>query len=181
MEEPVDIPISVVKKSCETYAKKLCGYFVGKKLPFPVVRLFASKIWSQFGLEDVLLNGHGIFLFKFNDVCGLQHVIDNGPWTIKNVPIFVQKWRPGLDLNSTKHEKIPLWVKINDIPYDTWNDEGLSYIASKTGKPLAMDSWTANMCKYATGKSAFARVLLEVPVRKIWMDVVKVRIPDPDN
>lgn len=33
----------------------------------------------NYGLEDVLLHGHGIFLFKFNDVIGLQHVIDNGP------------------------------------------------------------------------------------------------------
>ncbi|XP_024964646.1 uncharacterized protein LOC112504921, partial [Cynara cardunculus var. scolymus] len=181
VDSPIDIPVSVVKKSCETYAKTLCGYFVGRRLPFPVVRFYASKLWSQFGIEDVLLNGHGIFLFKFNSVDGLQKVIDNGPWSFKNIPIFIQKWRPGLNLNSNLHDKIPLWVRIHDIPYDAWNDEGLSYIASKIGIPLAMDSWTANMCKYAAGKSAFARVLLEVPVRNNWIDEVKVRIPDPDT
>ena len=127
-------------KNCDTCAKTLCGYFVGKSLPFPVVGFHASKLWSQHGLEDVLLNGHGIYLFKFNDVNGLQHVIDNGPWTIKNVPIFAQKWRPGQNVNSAKHDNIPLWVKIHDILYDTWNDEGLSHIASKIGKPLVMDS-----------------------------------------
>ncbi|XP_024978939.1 uncharacterized protein LOC112516149 [Cynara cardunculus var. scolymus] len=181
VNSPIDIPVSVVKKSCETYAKTLCGYFVGKRLPFPVVRFYASKLWSQYGIEDVLLNGHGIFLFKFSSTDGIQKVIDNGPWTLKNVPIFIQNWRPGLNLNSNLHDKIPLWVRIHDIPYDAWNDEGLSHIASKIGIPLAMDSWTANMCKYAAGKSAFARVLLEVPVRDSWIEEVKVRIPDPDT
>ena len=57
----------------------------------------------------------------------------------------------------------------------------VNYIASKIGKPLVMDSCTANMWKYAVGKFAFAWVLLEVPVRKNWMDVVKVRILDPDK
>ncbi|XP_024978974.1 uncharacterized protein LOC112516185 [Cynara cardunculus var. scolymus] len=115
------------------------------------------------------------------EVDRLQKVIDNGPWTFKNIPIFIQKWRPGLNLNSNLHDKIPIWVRIHDIPYDVWNDEGLSHIASKIGIPLALDSWTANMCKYAAGKSAFARVLLEVPFRNTWIDEVKVRIPDPDT
>ena len=98
--------------------------FCWSKTPVSGCPFFASKIWSQHGLEDVLLNGHGIYLFKFNNINGLQHVIDNGPWTIKNGPIFVQKWRSGLNLNSAKHDKIPLWVKIHDISYDASNDEG---------------------------------------------------------
>ncbi|KAI3770647.1 hypothetical protein L6452_01788 [Arctium lappa] len=179
------LPSILGKPSSGPVVKPMLKPFVvtlwDKKIPFPIVRFYASKLWSQHGLEDVLLNGHGIYLFKFNDTCGLQYVIDNGPWTFKNVPIFIQKWRPGLNLNSTKHDCIPLWVKIHDIPYDTWNDEGLSYIASKIGKPLAMDSWTANMCKYAAGKSAFARVLLEVPTRQNWLEKVKIRIPDPET
>ena len=37
------------------------------------------------------------------------------------------------------------------------------------------------MCTYVAGKSAFDLVLLEVPIRQNWLDVVKIRIPDPDT
>lgn len=70
-------------------------------------------------------------------------------------------------------------LKIHDIPYEASNDKGLSYIGRKIGKPLPMDSWTVNMCAYVVGKSTFAHVLVEVPTRPKWMDVVKIRIPNP--
>ncbi|KAI3723869.1 hypothetical protein L2E82_35630 [Cichorium intybus] len=95
--------------------------------------------------------------------------------------VIIQKWRPGLTLYKDKPDKLPLWIKIHDIPYEAWSDEGLSHIASKVGKPLAMDSYTADMCIYAASKSVYARVLLEVPIRYSWVDKVLVRIPDPDT
>ncbi|KAI3682220.1 hypothetical protein L2E82_50083 [Cichorium intybus] len=145
------------------------------------VRYLASKMWSIHGLQDVLLNGKGVYLFKFSDDNGLHHVITHGPWTFKGVPIGMQKWHPDLNIHKNNHDKLPLWIKIHDIPYEAWSDDGLSHIASKIEKPLAMDSYTANMCKYAAGKSVYAHVLLEIPTKSSWVDKVIIRIPDPDT
>ncbi|KAI3522320.1 hypothetical protein L1887_00004 [Cichorium endivia] len=133
---PVDIPMAAVSKICETHAKTICGYFVGKNMLHSDVRYLASKMWSQHGLVDILLNGHDVYLFKFSDDQGLQHVITHGPWTFKGFPIVIQKWRPGLSIHKNKHDKLPLWIKIHDIPYEAWSHEGLSHIASKIGMLL---------------------------------------------
>ncbi|GJZ69706.1 zinc knuckle CX2CX4HX4C containing protein [Tanacetum coccineum] len=41
--------------------------------------------------------------------------------------------------------RIPIWVKIHDVPIQVLSEDGLSIIASQIGKPIMLDSYTSSM------------------------------------
>ena len=45
-------------------------------------------------------------------------VIENGPWLINNLPIFVQRWKPGLVLSKLEMRSVPVWVKVFNVPLE---------------------------------------------------------------
>ncbi|GJV35582.1 zinc knuckle CX2CX4HX4C containing protein [Tanacetum coccineum] len=88
-----------------------------------------------------------IVLFKFKSKDGLQSVIENGSWLVDQKPLFVQTWVAGICLNKPEPTRIPLWVKIYNVPLEAWNVEGISRIASRIGTPIIMDKVTTSMCQ----------------------------------
>nr|GEU79134.1 RNA-directed DNA polymerase, eukaryota, reverse transcriptase zinc-binding domain protein [Tanacetum cinerariifolium] len=82
-----------------------------------------------------------------------------------------------------EEDKVPLWVRLCNIPMKAWTVKGISAIASRIGKPLIMDAVTASKCKQGLGLVRFARVSNEegssVKSRKQWsvhkdiLDVMK--------
>lgn len=62
---------------------------------------------------------------------------------------------------------IPIWVKFPGLAVGYWSAEALSKVASAVGRPLYMDSFTAN-----AEKISYARVLVEVDVSQPLLDSV---------
>ncbi|GKF91282.1 zinc knuckle CX2CX4HX4C containing protein, partial [Tanacetum coccineum] len=76
--------------------------------------------------------GHFVgFQMGYREIIGMNSVIENGPWMVENKPLFVRKWEPGLCMSKLDTSKVPLWVKIYDIPSEAWNVDGISRIASR--------------------------------------------------
>ena len=48
----------------------------------------------------------------------MQGVIEDGPWLVEQKPLFVQKWEPGLCLYKPEPSRIPIWVRIFNIPLE---------------------------------------------------------------
>ncbi|GKB47970.1 brefeldin A-inhibited guanine nucleotide-exchange protein 5 [Tanacetum coccineum] len=69
--------------------------------------------------------------------------------------------------------KVPLWVKIFDIPLEACNVEGISRISSRIGVLIIMDK-TTSICERPYGKASFASVLVDVDAAKGLVDVVEV-------
>ncbi|GJW73642.1 alpha/beta hydrolases superfamily protein [Tanacetum coccineum] len=53
-------------------------------------------------------------------------------------------------------------VKFHDIPITVFMEDGLSVIATKLGKPLMLDSYTAAMCTNSWGRGSYARAIVEL-------------------
>ncbi|GJT75930.1 ATPase, F1/V1/A1 complex, alpha/beta subunit [Tanacetum coccineum] len=104
----------------------------------------------------------------------MQSVIENGPWMVENKPLFVRKWEPGLCMSKLDTSKLPLWVKIYDIPLEAWNVEGISRISSRIGVPIIMDKITTLICEKPYGRASYARVLVEVDAAKGLVDSVEI-------
>ncbi|KAF7134775.1 hypothetical protein RHSIM_Rhsim08G0120800 [Rhododendron simsii] len=56
---------------------------------------------------------------------------------------------------------VPVWVKLYNVPLESWTEDGLSYIASYIGNPLSLDDFTQNHSRLT-----FARVCIEVEAAK---------------
>lgn len=62
------------------------------------------------------------------------------------VIIFLNKWTPNISVSKELHTHVPVWVKVHDIPFAGFIEDGLSAIATKIGRPMMLDSYTSTMC-----------------------------------
>ncbi|XP_021996194.1 uncharacterized protein LOC110893391 [Helianthus annuus] len=177
----VAIPIESVKKVQERFTNVLFGYFLGKRLAFPVVEYFVTKRWEKYGLQKCMMNGKGFFFFKFNSKEGMEQVMQDGPWLIRNIPIFLKYWSTNTELKKEELQKIPVWIKLYDVPLAAYTEDGLSLIASKVGVPKLLDNETARMCSDSWGRSSFARAIVEVDAVKDLKESVSVAIPNMED
>ncbi|CAH1437448.1 unnamed protein product [Lactuca virosa] len=180
-EGPVVLPIDNLKKASIPFMNTLYGYLLDKKIGFPVISAEVRKMWKNMGLEDVFMNSKGFLFFKFNSEQGMRQILDNSPWIILNkYSLFIQRWRPGLALTKESHKSVPVWIKIFDLPLEAWSAENLCIIASKIGIALAFDSFTEDMCIEHKGRSAYARILVDMSADKKWKDSIDVGTWDFD-
>ena len=84
-------------------------------------------------------------------------------------------------LTKENVNKIPVWVKIHDVPVAAFTADGLSVIATKIGTPIMLDSYTSSMCNESWGRSSYARAMVEVNADRELKKSMVIAIPSLDN
>ncbi|GJX74351.1 hypothetical protein Tco_0312946, partial [Tanacetum coccineum] len=177
----VVLPLATFTAAQQRYANSLVGYFVGKNVAFPLVQNYVSNTWSKFGFQKVIKDEDGFFFFKFTSLSGLEQVLEQGPWLIRNIPIILTKWSPNLALTKDKVTKVPVWVKMHKVPVVAYSEDGLSLIATQIGKPVMLDAFTSTMCADPWGRMGYARALIEVSAEKELKQEVIMAVPEVEG
>ncbi|XP_021992554.1 uncharacterized protein LOC110889344 [Helianthus annuus] len=175
------IPKEVVQQVQDKFDNVLYGYFLGNRLPFPVVEYYAKNVWAKFGFSKLMMNTSGFFFFKFDSKEGLTKVLEGGPWLIRKVPLFLNIWSPKVTLKKDSIKTVPIWVKLHNVPISVYTDDGLSLLASKLGVPKRLDSYTADMCVENWGRSSYARAMIELNADNELKDHITIAIPKMDE
>ncbi|GKF84449.1 zinc knuckle CX2CX4HX4C containing protein, partial [Tanacetum coccineum] len=68
-------------------------------------------------------------MFKFDSRAGLEAVLEGGPWLIRKSPIILKKWSIDTRLLKKELTRIPIWVKLHDVPIQVFEEDGISLIA----------------------------------------------------
>ncbi|GKA04459.1 retrotransposon protein, putative, ty3-gypsy subclass [Tanacetum coccineum] len=132
---------------CERFANTAYGFFLGKKVAYPVVANYVRNTWGKYGLvRSMFSSSTGLFSFQFSSMDGLDAMLENGPWFIRNNPLILKKWHPDENLLKEDVSTVPVWVKLHGVPVTAFSEDGLSAIATKLGTPLMLDSYTSDMC-----------------------------------
>ncbi|GJR76088.1 zinc knuckle CX2CX4HX4C containing protein [Tanacetum coccineum] len=126
----ISIPRKVVEKVSTRFEHTLYGYFLGKRMKFPVVEYYARNNWAKHGLKRIMMNSKGFFFFKFDSRAGLEAVLEGGPWLIRKSPIILKKWSMDTRLLKEELTRIPIWVKLHDVPIQVFEEDGISLIAT---------------------------------------------------
>lgn len=58
--------------------------------------------------------------------------------------------------------KLPLWIRLYNVPLQYWTAECLSYLASAIGKPLYADEMTES-----SKRISYAKICVEVDVKSV--------------
>ncbi|GKD69936.1 hypothetical protein Tco_1324026 [Tanacetum coccineum] len=112
-----------------------------------IVANYVRKTWGKFGLVKSMLNSStGLFSFQFSCTDGLNSMLENGQWFIRNHPLNLRKWNSDVDLLKEDVGNVLVWVKLHGVPVMAFSEDGLSAIAMKLGTPLMLDSYTSDMC-----------------------------------
>ncbi|GKC34084.1 putative reverse transcriptase domain-containing protein [Tanacetum coccineum] len=163
------------------YENSIIGFFVGKDPSYPVVQNYVSNTWSKFGFEKITRNDNGVYLFKFASKAGLEQVLERGPWMIRKSPIILNKWSSSVSLKKGEVTKVPVWVKLYNVPVLAYSEDGLSLIATQIGKPVMLDAFTSSMCVESWGRISFARALIEISSASTLKKEVIMAIPEEEG
>ncbi|GJT72320.1 putative ribonuclease H-like domain-containing protein [Tanacetum coccineum] len=76
----VVVSLESVLAISERFANIVYGFFLGKRVAYPVVDNYVRNTWSKFGLVKSMLNSsNGLFFFKFSSKDGMDAMLENGP------------------------------------------------------------------------------------------------------
>ncbi|GJY12216.1 RNA-directed DNA polymerase, eukaryota, reverse transcriptase zinc-binding domain protein [Tanacetum coccineum] len=104
----------------------------GKKVAYNVVANYVRNTWGKYGLiRSWFSSSTGLFSFQFNSMDGLDAMLENGPWFIRNNPLILKKWHPDEDLLKEDVSTVPVWVKLHGVPVTAFSEDGFSTIATK--------------------------------------------------
>ncbi|GJT56715.1 retrotransposon protein, putative, ty1-copia subclass [Tanacetum coccineum] len=137
-----------------------------------------ANVTSKYGLvRSIFSSSTGIFSFKFSSMDGLDAMLENGPWFIRNNPLILKKWNPGVNLLKEDVSTVSVWVKLHGVPVTTFSEDGLSAIATKLGTPLMLDSYTSDTCMQSWGRSSYDRAMIELRADVKLKDNIVVAMP----
>ncbi|GKG41044.1 zinc finger, CCHC-type containing protein, partial [Tanacetum coccineum] len=108
---------------------------------------------------------------------GLNSMLENGLWFIRNHPLILRKWNPDVDLLKEDVVNVLVWVKLHGVLVTVFNEDGLSAIATKLGTPLMLDFYTSDMCLQSWDRSSYARVMIELRTDMELKDNIVVALP----
>nr|GFB18947.1 hypothetical protein [Tanacetum cinerariifolium] len=140
------LPKAVAAKVKSRYENSIVGFYVGKDPSFPVVQHYVLNTWRKYGFKKITRNDDGVYLFKFAFKSGMDQVLEKGPWLIRKSPIILNKWTASVSLKKGEVTKVPVWVKLYNVPVLAYSKDGLSLIATQIGKPIMLDAFTSSMC-----------------------------------
>ncbi|GAV87862.1 DUF4283 domain-containing protein [Cephalotus follicularis] len=165
-----EMPEEILVEGAKEWEHALVGFFVGKKIPFRSLFAVLNKKWSSVGKFTIHTAENGIFIFKYESEAARDWILNNSPWDVWGVHLALRLWERDLPPISSGFAKIPVWVKLMNIPMEYWTVQGLSRLASVLGTPLHMDPATE-------GKQliSFARICEEMKADKEFPAVIKTR------
>ncbi|GJZ32057.1 nucleotide-diphospho-sugar transferase [Tanacetum coccineum] len=177
-EIDVIVPVDSIRAIIKRFANTAYGFFLGKKVAYPVVANFVRNTWGKYGLvRSMFSSSTRLFSFQFSFIDGLDAILENGPWFIQNNPLILKKWHPDENLLKEDVSTVPVWVKLHGVPVMAFSKDGLSAIATKLGAPLMLDFYTSDMCMQSWGRSSYARVMIELRADVELKDNIVVAMP----
>ena len=77
-----------------------------------------------------------------------------------NRPLVLKHWQPSLPLAREDVNKVLVWVRLYNVPFEYWTSKGLSFVASAVGCSLHADHMTLSRSRLS-----YARVCVEIDAR----------------
>ncbi|KAB5545461.1 hypothetical protein DKX38_013573 [Salix brachista] len=151
------IPKEMALAKVDTWERSMIGFFVSYKMPFYAVNSIAQRAWKAYGLEKVTVLDNGFMVFRFKSQEAMGDVLSKGPWLFGGKTILLQQWYPGFQFDKNKIRTIPVWARLQGLPFPLWTKQGLSMAASMVGTPLACDAATLQCTRME-----YARVCIEL-------------------
>ncbi|GKA43347.1 retrovirus-related pol polyprotein from transposon TNT 1-94, partial [Tanacetum coccineum] len=124
----VIVLVDSIRAISERFANITYGFFVGKKVAYPVVANYVRNTWGKYGLvRSMFSSSTRLFSFQFSSIDGLDAMLENGSWFIR------KKWHPNKNLLKEDVSTVLVWVKLHGVPVTAFSEDGLSAIATKLG------------------------------------------------
>ncbi|GJW56808.1 retrotransposon protein, putative, ty1-copia subclass, partial [Tanacetum coccineum] len=147
-EIDVVVPVESIRAISEQFVNTAYSFFLGKRVAYPIVANYVRNTWGKYGLVRSMFSAStGLFSFQFSSMVGLNSMLENGSWFIRNNPLILRKWHPDVNLLKEDVGTVLVWVKLNGVPVTAFSEDGLSAIATKLAEVELKDNIVEAMPK----------------------------------
>jgi len=101
------------------------------------------------------------FIVKFASTEVRDTIISTGPWFWGTTGLFMTPWFPDFDPNKMTVSRMPIWVRLYNLPLHFWSERVLEGIGNNIGKYIKKDQERIEERIYT-----FARICVEVDLSK---------------
>ncbi|GJY40687.1 hypothetical protein Tco_0427957 [Tanacetum coccineum] len=78
----VAIALESIRAISQRFGNTTYGFFLGKRVAYPVVANYVRNTWGKYGLVKSMLNSSiGLFCFQFSSMDSLDSMLENGLWS----------------------------------------------------------------------------------------------------
>ncbi|XP_058752173.1 uncharacterized protein LOC131625319 [Vicia villosa] len=169
-----EIEIEIEEKDIESeliyWDSALILYVLGGEVSLNMLKHYMERMWNFVQLPEMVYHEEGYFILKFRTQSDKEEVLMKGPYTLRNMPLMLQDWRPGFSLKEDMLRSLPIWIKLPLLPLHLWGVRSLNKIGSALGNPLVTDECTASKARVS-----YARILVEVDVTQEMRNSINIK------
>jgi len=78
----------------------------------------------------------GFFLIRFENEEDREYFVNNGPWSIVNSLLVVDRWLPNTIVREIQLESFPLWVQYWGLPLEYHNEYVATVLGNQVGNTV---------------------------------------------
>ena len=104
---------------------------------------------------------HGFFLTRFSLREYYDSILKKRPWFIGEHFLSIRPWEPDFRPATTNVSFVAIWIRLNELPIEYYNEEALVQIGKTVGTVLQIDTHTASETR-----GRFTRPCVQIDVTK---------------
>jgi hypothetical protein len=160
---------SVWEGLSEPWKDALVIKLLDKSVGYNTMRDRLHKLWKLSAGFQIMDNGNGYYMVKFDHAADRERVMDGGPWMMFDYYLTVQEWSQEFASPTAKVENTMVWIRFSGLNLFYYDESMLMALASAVGRPIKVDTNTLDVTR-----GRYARVCVEVNlnkpvVGKVWM------------
>lgn len=130
---------------------------LGRSIGFKALMDKIHKLWNLEGRITPMDVGLGFYIIRFESKTDYHKVYTGGPWIIQDHYLTVQKWYSDFRADKAQAIKTAVWIRFSLLPAEYYDEETLTMIAAKLGKPMKVDNKTIKSVR-----GSYARICIEM-------------------
>ena len=121
------------------------------------------RVWEPFilGTTQIYPMARGFFIVKFDSIEDRNAILWHGFSWGEKFPLMAKPWNKDFDPSTESFNKIPLWVRLSNLPLHLWLDSVLEAVGDALKDFLIVDTASSNVFH-----TTYARILVEIDISK---------------
>ena len=122
-----------------------------------------GRVWEPFisSITQIFLVARGFFIVQFDSTDEINAILHRGFSWGEKFPLMAKPWYKDFDPSTESFNKVPLWVRLPNLPLHLWVDSVLEAMGEAIGDFLLVDYASSNVYR-----TTYARILVEVDISK---------------
>jgi hypothetical protein len=142
---------------------------IGKSVGFKFMDYKVRTLWKLQGEMQMIDLGMDFFLLRFKLQEDYWHVVNGGPWFVKQQFLSVRCWTPGFRPSEAKISTTAVWIRLPELPIELYDTGLLRRIGNQLGQVLKIDARTSDNVR-----GRYARLCIQIDLDQPLIPKIRI-------